>query len=621
MPSSNVYLTTFIRIPMQKTILYCRKSTESDERQVQSLDDQISEMKEFVTRFNTGFARTPDDQLKLISTKTESFSAKMCGRRKVFNEVMTEVENGQCDCILVWSIDRLSRNVGDVERVIALLESGLLKQIRTPSQEFKNEPFHKYMLVQAVANAKLENDQKGVNVVRGLKSKIRSGDWIGWARIGYENFGNKKGQKWVDKDETRWEIVRNCWDMFATGSYSIPQIKAYAEKMGLRARPTRRQPEGSMVGVNTYYGMFRNPFYMGKMRIGNSHSGKGVKIFAEAKELLTRGEIEGELCEDCVVVEANHPPMVSEEMFYRVQEVLKQRGLAHHTARKRIHNYLFAGAIHCKKCGCATVTEEKRKYKCSHCQQWFTRSRHNPLPLDCPKCKEVITEETRESVVIHRYVRCTGHNKNKKACPQGQNQNGSYKRTAVEADLCQQIEDYLDSLSISPEILEYAQETLRDEHFQKKVLENKSLKNLQGQHQLIKNKLDNLLEMRLAGEIESDLFAQKKSDLTTQQDEIMKQIQKLNDKNTDWVEQADNCLNLANRAKKAWQSGSKQLKREILKSLSSNAYLVDGKIELELRKPFDVLLIPQLDEDKKKAQKSLSAPEFSNWLLELDSNQ
>lgn len=252
---------------MQKTILYCRKSSESDERQVQSLDDQISEMKEFLHRFNTGFARTPDEQLKLIDTKIESYSAKRCGQRKIFNEVMEQVESALCDCVLVWSIDRLSRNVGDVERVISVLESGLLKQIRTPSQEFKNEPFHKYMLVQAVANAKLENDQKGVNVVRGLKSKIRDGNWIGWARIGYENFGNKKGQKWVDKDETRWDVVKSCWEMFATGAYSMPQIKAHAEKMGLRARPTKRQPEGSMVGINTYYGMFLNPFYIGKMKI------------------------------------------------------------------------------------------------------------------------------------------------------------------------------------------------------------------------------------------------------------------------------------------------------------------------------------------------------------------
>ena len=135
------------------------------------------------------------------------------------------------------------------------------------------------------------------------------------------------------------------------------------------------------------------------------------------------------------------------------------------------------------------------------------------------------------------------------------------------------------------------------------------------------NKLDNLLEMRLSGEVESDLFAQKKADLTTQQDEIMKQIQKINDKNTDWVEKADNCLNLANRAKRAWKSGSKQLKREILKSLSSNAYLVDGKIELELRKPFDTLLIPRFDTSAKKAHNGLSSHKFSNWLPRSDSNR
>jgi hypothetical protein len=189
---------------------------------------------------------------------------------------------------------------------------------------------------------------------------------------------------------------------------------------------------------------------------------------------------------------------------------------------------------------------------------------------------------------------------------------------------------------VPPEIYKYAQEILRDEHFQKKVLEDRSLKNLQTDHQLIKNKLDNLLELRLSGEIDSDLFAKKKSDLSQQQEVVMKQIQKFNQNNKDWVEQADNCLNLASRAKNAWKNGSRQLKREILKSVSSNAYLIDGKLELELRKPFDILFAKPLDKginsksgnsenlmvEKTENQKNtVFSGDISEWLPRLGSNQ
>lgn len=98
-------------------------------------------------------------------------------------------------------------------------------------------------------------------------------------------------------------------------------------------------------------------------------------------------------------------------------------------------------------------------------QKWFTCSLARTLPLNCPKCDGAVTKETRESVIIHRYLRCIGKNKNKKPCSQGVKQNGIPKRTAIEAELCKQIEDYLDNLLVPPEIYKYAQEILRDEHF------------------------------------------------------------------------------------------------------------------------------------------------------------
>jgi hypothetical protein len=75
---------------------------------------------------------------------------------------------------------------------------------------------------------------------------------------------------------------------------------------------------------------------------------------------------------------------------------------------------------------------------------------------------------------------------------------------------------------------------------------------------------------------------------------------------------------VASRARSAFQNGNKEIKREILKSIGSHIFLEGGKLRFELRNPFDVLLIPRLDENKEKAQKSLSAPEFSSWLRRSD---
>lgn len=354
------------------------------------------------------------------------------------------------------------------------------------------------------------------------------------------------------------------------------------------------------------------------MRIGSS---KGhTNTLEEAREMVRKGEIEGEIRDDCVVVNGNHPPMVSEDMFYRVQEILKERGLAHHCATPRIKDFLFAGMIHCGKCGCAVVTEEKTKYKCTQCKKWFTCSTSKPTPTHCKYCDEKLSKYTLENSFYYCYAHCSGKNKEKKICPQTYYSTGRGKPSVAVSDLMEQVDEMLSRLTMDEKVYDYCIETLKDEHFQNSLLENKALTALQKDHQLIKNKLDNLLEMRLNGEVDAELFAKKKDELNKKQTEIMNKLDKFNQKNKNWVEQTETFLNIASKAQYAFENESKETKREILKSIGSHIHLEGGKLRFELRKPFDVLLIPRFDENTKKAQKPASAPQFHEWLPRLDSN-
>lgn len=609
--------------------MYCRKSSEGDERQVQSLDDQQRELKGFVERFNN-YARDSGEKLNVVEILTESHSAKHEGQRQVFNEMIEKAAKGSYDCILIWDPARLTRNVGDLARVLTLLEAGKLKKIRTRENEFGNDPFQKFMLVQATANAKLENDQKGVNVVRGLKTKIRDGNWIGCARLGYQNFGDKKGKRWVDKDPERWDIVRRCWELFATGAYSVPEIKAKAEEWGLHSKPTAKKAEGSRVGINTYYGMFREVFYTGKMQVGKE---AGVKLLPELKEMILRGEMQGEISESYVVVKGNHPPMVSDDLFYRVQQILKSRGLDHHCATPRIKDFLFAGLILCGTCRFAVVMEEKSRYKCSHCRKWMTHSNTKLPPTHCKNCQELLTQEALDNHRYHCYAHCSGKKNGNKICVQTYDHKNKPKYSVQVADLEAQVDETLSRLEIDEETYSYCIEMLKDEHFQNKILQNNSLAALQKDQKLIKNKLDNLVEMRLNKEIDGDLFATKKTELEASQKEVMKQLEKFNQKNTDWVEHTEAFLNAASRARYAFKHGDKQTKREILRSIGSNLFLEGGKLRFEFRKPFDILLKEpptqplnsaqqnqksELEKTPESAVKAFSGVKISEWLPLID---
>ncbi len=127
-----------VPIPVKvKYLLYARKSTESSERQILSIDSQVKEMLQVAER----------DGLDVVDIRRESHSAKDNGERPVFNEIMRDIELQKFNGLLTWSPDRISRNGGDLGRVVDLIDKGLLVEIRTYSQRFTNNPNEKFLLM------------------------------------------------------------------------------------------------------------------------------------------------------------------------------------------------------------------------------------------------------------------------------------------------------------------------------------------------------------------------------------------------------------------------------------------------------------------------------------------
>lgn len=128
------------------------------------IDSQIKEMERMVTT----------EQLEVVEIKRESHSAKEAGQRPVFNEIVEELKQGKYNGILTWAPDRIARNAGDLGRIVDLMDQKKLIEIRTFGQKFSNSPNDKFMLMILGSQAKLENDNKVVNVKRGLCRPWRS---------------------------------------------------------------------------------------------------------------------------------------------------------------------------------------------------------------------------------------------------------------------------------------------------------------------------------------------------------------------------------------------------------------------------------------------------------------
>ena len=297
-----------------KYCLYARKSTESEERQILSIDSQIKEMLLLAEKEN----------LEVITMKRESHSAKETGQRPVFNEIIEEIKQKKFNGILTWAPDRISRNAGDLGKIVDLMDAGLLHEIRTYGQRFTNSPNEKFLLMILGSQAKLENDNRGVNVKRGLRARAEMGLWAGLPPLGYlhQNLMDKKCQ--VVIDPLRAPAIKKMFEKVAYEFYSGRKIYNWL-KFDLNFY-TRGNKPLTLAGVyrilnnHFYYGVFERP-----KESGNWYNGK-------------------------------HEPIITKELFDKAQAQLKRDQIV-----RENHEFSFTKLFTCGYCGSGISAEEKYK--------------------------------------------------------------------------------------------------------------------------------------------------------------------------------------------------------------------------------------------------------------------
>ena len=321
-----------------KYFLYCRKSSEDEDRQILSIESQTTELKRLAERLNLG----------ITEIFTESKSAKEPGRI-IFNLMIKRIEKGEATGIIVWKLDRLTRNPIDSGRINWLLQTGVIKHIRT----FEKDHFSEDNVLPLDVEFSMANQyirDLSVNVKRGLRRKVEKGLCPGLTPIGYLNDKFKeKGEKDIIKDPERFLLVRKMWDLALAG-YNPPRILEIATNYwGLRTKKSKRRG-GKPLSLSGIYRIFSNPFYSGWFRYkGNLYKG-------------------------------NHPSMINPEEFERVQLVLRRND----TERPQKHRFAYTGLMKCGNCGCSITAETKTKIQKNGNVHHYTYYR-------CTKRKKEIT--------------------------------------------------------------------------------------------------------------------------------------------------------------------------------------------------------------------------------------
>ena len=327
-----------------KYCLYARKSTEQDERQAMSIGSQIKEMSDLANR----------EQLQIVTVKQESFSAKNSAARPIFNEMLNEIREGLYDAILTWAPDRLARNAGDLGSLVDLMDVGKLQKIRTFGQSFENNPNEKFLLMILGSQAKLENDNRSINVKRGMRAKCETGWRPSLPPLGYFTRGASGNGRDVIVDEERAPYIKQMFELSASGK-SGRYIQRWLESNNVLTRGDKKIP------LSAIYRMLKNPYYYGEFEYPKD-SGKWYQ--------------------------GKHEPLITKVLFDEVQKAL----IVPPKGKWGAKDFPFKGFIKCYSCGSSLVGEQKlrkrkdgttREHIYYHCSRQINRN-----------CKELFARES-----------------------------------------------------------------------------------------------------------------------------------------------------------------------------------------------------------------------------------
>ena len=310
---------------------------------------------------------------------------------------------------------------------------------------------------------------------------------------------------------------------------------------GYRTRKTRKAGDRPM-SLSGLYRIFHNKFYYGIIQ-------------------YTGGEYEGK-----------HRPMIREDEFWRVQDLLGKKGVP----RPKNNDFAFTGLVTCEECGSSITAETKRKYI---------------------KSEDLYRDYT--------YYRCTKRKSGVKCT-----QKGCVNLHELERQIMEEISDY----AILPIFKDWALEVLNKKN--DKEVESRATIYEAQQNSLntLQRELDSLTKMRYRELIDDGEYLKQKKEITTKLNYQRVKMRDVEGRADKWLELTEETFDLATNAIDRFKNGSPQKKRDIFNAFFDNSILDNKELVMTAHKWFMPIKeqYPALEEEYKRLE--LKKPISSNDL-------
>lgn len=513
-----------------KYFLYARKSSESEDRQIASIEDQIAEARKMAERY----------ELKVVDIISESKSAKEPGRLG-FDSMLDRIQKGEAQGILTWKLNRLARNPIDGGRISWMLQQNILKHIQTFERDYNPEDNVLLMQVEfGMANQYVKD--LSIDVKRGMRQKAERGWYpISQLPVGYTHnqIHTNNSQREIIPDNPRFKLLGRLWNLMLTGKYPVSAIRRQSIEMGFRNN------RGKFYSKSFFYHMFSKEFYC------------GYYYWPDKDGNLQR-------------YHGKHQPMVTPQEFQKIQGILKEKVFS--KAKERFYDFPYRGIIKCGECGAMVTPDHKQQVICTKCKYKFSSKNTD----SCPKCGTRIAEMKNPSVIDILYYHCT---RSKGQCSQKYITIDEIEKTLLEE---------LEKISISREQYNWAVNQLA------KVNDLKSdnsliIADLSRKKNNLEKRLEGLIGMRADGEISKEQFNNTVKNIHQEIACLNCEIEDLKNQDNIIWEQKSKGYEFMQEVAKRFQNGDKGVKMEIVKELQANLILRDKRLYLSMQKPYEEL--------------------------------
>ena len=484
--------------PRTPVVIYTRVSSKDQEKEGFSIPAQEKLLR--------GYA--DDHTMRVVGEYSDVETAKKAGRTNFGKMIAYLKKHPECRTVVVEKTDRLYRNLKDWVDLDAMnLEIHLVKENIVLSEGSRSH--EKFIHGIKVLMAKNYIDNLSEETKKGMLEKAEQGIWPGAAPLGYRNVEGPHGKRIIDVDPVAGPLVSKMFELYANGDISVKALATWAKANGLPFKRSHAE-----VPISSVHRMLCNLLYT------------------------------GEYTWDGTLYKGTHPPLVSRELWDRVQD--KMEGRNPYSRHDTKLCFAFSGLVRCGTCIDEGGSERR-----------------------------LLIGEIQKQKYI--YYHCAGCQHQKRAV------------YVKEADIDVQMQRALRALHIDDEVMEMVREGLRGSHDDEQRCHHEATQRLYKQHESLQRRIDIAYEDRLDGRITAEMFERKSAEWRTEQARVRRELERHESANQAYIDEGLALVEVANKAAELYLGRTPEQKRRLLNFVLLNSTWRGEKLEVEWREPFNLL--------------------------------